>query len=317
MAAQGQNFFVASGDDSTWSQSNPAWPADDAHVVSVGGTDLTTASAGGAWESEIAWAASGGGISPDNFLIPSWQKLPGVINSSNQGSTTYRNGPDVSANANFSFYVCANQTACTANEYGGTSFAAAMWAGYIALTNQELAANGYSTLGFINHYLYSIGVSSSYDTAFHDITSGGSGNYSAVPGYDLVTGWGSPNGEGLIKALVAEDTEVVISGSTQQPLTQDANGNYVVNVTITNRGNVPIATAQVTAATLGSASALSLPGPITNLGLGASAVVTLTFPASSVSHEAATAPLRVSGTYSVTMPSLTGNWGLSFRSVNL
>jgi hypothetical protein len=46
---------------------------------------------------------------------------------------TYRNGPDVSANANFTYYVCADQTTCTANEYGGTSFAAPMWAGYLAL----------------------------------------------------------------------------------------------------------------------------------------------------------------------------------------
>ena len=67
---------------------------------------------------------------------------PGVINSSNKGSTTYRNGPDVSANANFTFYVCADQTTCTANDYGGTSFAAPMWAGYIALVNQQLVANG-------------------------------------------------------------------------------------------------------------------------------------------------------------------------------
>lgn len=204
MSAQGQNFFAASGDDSTWSRRNEAWPADDANVVSVGGTDLVTASAGGAWKSETAWSDSGGGISPDKIAIPSWQKLSGVINSSNKGSTTYRNGPDVSANANFTFYVCADQTTCTANEYGGTSFATPMWAGYIALVNQQLVADGYSTLGFINPDLYSFGVSSSYDTDFHDITSGKSGSYSAVTGYDLVTGWGSPNGQGLINALVAE-----------------------------------------------------------------------------------------------------------------
>jgi len=205
MAAQGQNFFAASGDSSTWSRRNEAWPADDANVVSVGGTDLTTASAAGAWKSETAWSDSGGGISPDKIAIPSWQKLSGVINSSNKGSTTYRNGPDVSANANFTFYVCADQTTCTANEYGGTSFATPMWAGYIALVNQQIVANGYSTLGFINPYLYSFGVSSSYGTDFHDITSGKSGSYSAVKGYDLVTGWGSPNGQGLINALVGED----------------------------------------------------------------------------------------------------------------
>jgi subtilase family serine protease len=204
MSAQGQNFFAASGDSSTWSSRNEAWPADDAYVVSVGGTDLTTASAAGPWKSETAWVDSGGGISPDKIAIPSWQKQAGVINSSNKGSTTYRNGPDVSANANFTFYVCADQTTCTANEYGGTSFAAPMWAGYIALVNQQLVADGYPTLGFINPYLYSFGLSSSHATDFHDITSGKSGSYSAVVGYDLVTGWGSPNGQGLINALVSE-----------------------------------------------------------------------------------------------------------------
>jgi subtilase family serine protease len=205
MASQGQNFFAASGDSSTWSRRNEAWPADDANVVSVGGTDLTTASAAGPWKSETAWVDSGGGISPDKIAIPAWQKLAGVINSSNKGSTTYRNGPDVSANANFTFYVCADQTTCTANDYGGTSFATPMWAGYVALVNQQLATNGYSTIGFINPYLYAFGVSSSYGTDFHDITSGKSGSYSAVTGYDLVTGWGSPNGQGLINALVGED----------------------------------------------------------------------------------------------------------------
>jgi subtilase family serine protease len=200
MSAQGQNFFAASGDSSTWSSSNEAWPADDANIVSVGGTDLTTASAGGAWKSETAWSDSGGGISPDGIAIPAWQQLSGVINSSNKGSTTLRNGPDVAANANFTFYVCADQTTCTANEYGGTSFATPMWAGYIALVNQQLVADGQPTIGFLNPTIYAQNVTSSYTTDFHDITSGKSGSYSAVTGYDLVTGWGSPNA-GLIAAL--------------------------------------------------------------------------------------------------------------------
>lgn len=206
MAAQGQNFFAASGDSSTWSSRNEAWPADDAYVVSVGGTDLTTASAAGPWKSETAWADSGGGISPDKIAIPSWQQLSGVINSSNKGSTTYRNGPDVSANANFTFYTCADQTTCLANDYGGTSFAAPMWAGYIALVNQQLVANGKPTIGFINPTIYSQNVTSSYSADFHDITSGTSGSYSAVTGYDLVTGWGSPN-SGLINALTGSSTQ--------------------------------------------------------------------------------------------------------------
>ena len=196
MASQGQTFFAASGDSSTWSKRVEAWPADDANVVSVGGTDLVTASAGGAWKSETAWTDSGGGISPDKIAIPSWQKLSGVINSSNKGSTTYRNGPDVSANANFTFYTCADQTSCLANEYGGTSFAAPMWAGFIALVNQQLGSH----VGFINPTIYAQNITSSYGTDFHDITSGKSGSYSAVTGYDLVTGWGSPKAA-LINAL--------------------------------------------------------------------------------------------------------------------
>jgi subtilase family serine protease len=203
MAAQGQTFFAASGDNSTWSSSNSAWPADDANVVSVGGTDLMTVGPAGPWQSETAWAESGGGISPDGIAIPAWQQLAGVINSSNQGSTTLRNGPDVSANANYTFYVCADQTACTANELGGTSFAAPMWAAYIALANQQLVANGAGPIGFINPAIYSIGTGPTYNLTFHDITGGASGSYSAMVGYDLVTGWGSPNGTSLVNSLVS------------------------------------------------------------------------------------------------------------------
>src|SRR5277367_2689338 len=192
MAAQGQNFFAASGDSSTWSASNEAWPADDANVISVGGTDLTTTKAAGPWASETAWTDSGGGISPDKIVIPSWQQLSGVINSTNKGSTTLRNGPDVAANANFTFYTCSDQTTCLANEYGGTSFAAPMWAGFIALVNQQLKANGDSNVGFLDPTIYAQNITSDYATDFHDITSGKSGSYSAVTGYDLVTGWGSP-----------------------------------------------------------------------------------------------------------------------------
>jgi subtilase family serine protease len=225
MSAQGQNFFAASGDSSTWSASNEAWPADDDYVVSVGGTDLVTASAGGAWKSETAWVDSGGGISPDGIAIPSWQSQSGVINSSNRGSTTLRNGPDVSANANFTFYVCADQTTCTANSYGGTSFAAPMWAGYIALANEQAANSGKSLLGFIDPAVYSIGVSSSYDTDFHDVTSGTSGSYSAVTGFDLVTGWGSPNGVALIDALAPASTTPTFSLSASPSSLSVVQGN--------------------------------------------------------------------------------------------
>ena len=111
-AAQGQNLFQASGDSGAWDYYT--YPADDVYLTSVGGTDLQTGSAGGSWSSETAWADGGGGISPDRFAIPSWQTA--TASGCPKCSKTYRNGPDVSANANFTFYVCADQIPCIANE---------------------------------------------------------------------------------------------------------------------------------------------------------------------------------------------------------
>jgi len=210
-AAQGQNLFVDAGDDGNWSHAEFVWPADSVYVTSVGGTDLATTGAAGPWASETGWADSGGGISPDDFAIPSWQ----VTAAAGCGacSQTYRNGPDVSANADFSFYVCADQAACTANEYGGTSFATPMWAGYMALVNQQAVLNGKPPLGFINPALYTIGLGVDYGLDFHDITSGGN-TLGTTTGYDLSTGWGSPKSSALIDALVGTPTpDFTISAS--------------------------------------------------------------------------------------------------------
>jgi len=235
MAAQGQNFFAAAGDDQAWSSSNEAWPADDANIVSVGGTDLTTSSAAGPWASETAWVDGGGGISPDGIAIPSWQALSGVITSTNKGSTTLRNGPDVSANANFTFYVCADQTTCTANDYGGTSFAAPMWAGYLALANEQAATNG-KTIGYINPIIYPDALTSSYSTLFHDISSGSCGTYSAEVDYDLCTGWGSPNGSGLINTLAGSATASFTLSDSPSSLSiaQGSSGTTTITVTDLN-----------------------------------------------------------------------------------
>jgi subtilase family serine protease len=200
MMAQGQSFFSAAGDSGHWQTGQFVWPQESPNVICVGGTDLVTKGAGKGWASETVWVDSGGGISPDHFAIPSWQKLKGVITKANEGSTKYRNGPDVSANSNFTFYVCANQTTCTSNVWGGTSFAAPMWAGYLALTNQQAAAHHDKAPGFINPIIYPLGLGSGYHTDFHDITVGSNG-FPATKGYDLATGWGSPNTDGLINAL--------------------------------------------------------------------------------------------------------------------
>jgi kumamolisin len=246
-ATQGQNLFQAAGDDAKWTTSGSGseiFPADDVYVTSVGGTDLETSSAAGPWSSETAWADGGGGISPDKYAIPSWQTTAAAGCSS--CSKTYRNGPDVSANANFTFYVCADQTTCTANEYGGTSFATPMWAGYLALVNQQSVANGNKTLGFINPSLYTIGESSSYDSDFHDITSGSNG-YSATVGYDLATGWGSPNEGNLITGLLAASgsftitsapgtTKVAPGGQGAVKVTTAATGTFDSSISLTASG---------------------------------------------------------------------------------
>jgi len=296
MAVQGQSFLTASGDNSTWSSANQAWPADDPYVTSVGGTDLITAGPAGPWQSETAWVYSGGGISPDSIAIPSWQQLPGVINANNGGSTTLRNGPDISANADFTFYTCANQAGCLANQYGGTSFGAPMWAGYLALVNQQLAINGSSPIGFINPTIYSQNVTSSYDPDFHDITSGASGSFSAVTGYDLVTGWGSPN-TGLINALTGSATQTpafTLAGSpTALSVAAGSSGASTITSAVSGGFNsaVALAASGVPAGVTVGFSPASIAAP----GSGTS---TVTFTVSSSA---------VPGSYSITISGTDGN----------
>jgi len=216
-AAQGQSFFAASGDDGAFDiLFDPyVYPQEDAYVTAVGGTHLTTQGAGGAWDSESAWnsppSGSGGGISPDNILIPDWQF--GLATVANRGSTTLRNVPDVAMEGDFDNYDCA-QNVC-APDYGGTSFAAPRWAAFIALANQQAVEAGTAPqggVGFINPYIYLIGKGSKYVDDFHDIVSGNNLTFgqpfwfSTEAGYDLVTGWGSPTGQDLIDDLAGKQT---------------------------------------------------------------------------------------------------------------
>ena len=244
-AAQGQNYFQAAGDDGAYTtRSTEVYPADDAYVTVVGGTDLATSGPGGAWVSETAWADGGGGYyTKDGIAIPAWQKTSGVITSANEGSTTYRNSPDVSAEADFDYYVCADQTTCTANYYGGTSFAAPLWAGYMALVNQQALLNSNAPLGFINPVIYPLGLGSGYSTDFHDITSGSNG-YPAVTGYDLATGWGSPNGAGLISALagITSSPNFSISASPSSvSVVQGNSGSSTITAAVSGGFNAAIA----------------------------------------------------------------------------
>jgi subtilase family serine protease len=197
MAAQGQTFLTASGDNSSLKKSGP-WPEEDANLVAVGGTDVVTDGPGGAWASETGWKYSAGGPSLDRSIKIAPYQLP-FINKQNDGSKTLRNVPDISANANTDCWICAKGK-CDGG-WGGTSFASPMWAGYVALINEEALRNGLPPVGFINPALYTLAGGGNYDLLFHDETQGKSGKYHAVKGFDLVTGLGSQNGRYLIDAL--------------------------------------------------------------------------------------------------------------------
>jgi subtilase family serine protease len=209
MATQGQTFFNATGDDDAYTGTIP-FPSDSPYVVEVGGTTLSTITGSGAWSSETTWnwgysggsyTGSSGGVSTV-YSIPSWQQ--GLSMTANKGSTTRRNLPDVALTADNVYVTYGNGKA---GDFGGTSCAAPLWAGFTALINQQAAANGQAPAGFINPAVYAIGKGSSYNANFHDITTGNNitsssnGKFSAVSGYDLCTGWGTPNGATLISAL--------------------------------------------------------------------------------------------------------------------
>jgi subtilase family serine protease len=193
--AQGQSMFQASGDGGAYTGAVMP-PADDPNVTSVGGTSLTTAGAGGAWQSETTWSGSGGGVSTV-WPIPTWQQA--VNMKAVGGSTTMRDLPDVSMVADIQmFLICNNGQEISV---GGTSAATPLWAGFTALANQQAAANAKPRVGFINPALYTLGATSAYASDMHDITTGNNGGFNAQPGYDLATGWGTPAGQPLINAL--------------------------------------------------------------------------------------------------------------------
>jgi PKD repeat protein len=205
LGAQGISFFNASGDSDAYSGTSPT-PTDDPYITIVGGTTLAMNGAGGSYAAETVWnwnngQGTGGGIST-RYSIPTWQQ--GLDMTANQGSTSRRNFPDVALTADNVYVTYDNGSA---GAFGGTSCAAPLWAGFMALVNQQAAANGRPTAGFINPAVYALGKGADYANGFHDITVGNNTSttspsaFFAVPGYDLCTGWGTPTGSNLINAL--------------------------------------------------------------------------------------------------------------------
>lgn len=222
MAAQGQSFLTSSGDADAYVGA-VSFPDDSPNITIVGGTTLTTVARSGGWSSESAWnrgldttsgqyVGTGGGIS-SSYPIPFWQQ---GVNSflTNGGSPLARNVPDVALTADNIYVYHGNGQKDTV---GGTSCAAPLWAGLLALVNQQAVAAGQPVVGFINPAIYEIANESIYAAAFHDITTGSNAwanspnAFYAVPGYDLCTGLGTPKGSGLINALVSPDPLIIVS----------------------------------------------------------------------------------------------------------
>ena len=257
MNAQGQSFFQASGDDDSLAVGQaddptlPFAPSENPYVTSVGATTLTTGPLTN-FVSETVWQAGNGSGSTggysSNYAIPTWQKP--VNMTTNGGSTAFRNFPDV-AMVGDNIYVFADSLG---TNVVGTSCSAPLWAAFIALANQKAAQTASAPLGFINPALYTIALGPLYPACLHDVTNGN--NYSltntnqflAVPGYDLCTGWGSPNGQSLINAFVPATNQAPVLVVLSNALT-GGNGNGMIDPNECNNLTVAVANEGTAAAT--------------------------------------------------------------------
>ena len=206
-AAEDQVTVVASsGDTGVLSDDGPpkqvSLPASDPLVLGAGGTALGASPVTGAYQGEMAWnadtRASAGGYS-SLFRRPSYQDgIPRIGGM--------RGVPDVAADADESTAMALTFTGGVLYPAHGTSAATPLWAAVIALADQDAGHH----LGFVSPAIYAIARGPAYHRAFHDVTTGDNSvfwptglftGYAAGPGWDPVTGWGSPNAQYLVPLL--------------------------------------------------------------------------------------------------------------------
>jgi len=255
MQAVGQTFINAAGDSDAFTAGpgsangvdNPSLdnaPSSSPYITQAGGTTLTMNGTGASYASETVWnwgldgssyVGTCGGIS-SYYSIPSWQT--NISMASNNGSTANRNIPDVALTAD-DMYVISGSRATGSDGWGGTSFAAPLWAGFMALVNQQAAAVGNPPAGFINPAIYHIATASNYGLCFHDVTTGNNtwpsspNLFYAASGYDLCTGLGTPNGTNLINALASYPSIAT------QPASKIATNGNNVSFSVTVNGLPP------------------------------------------------------------------------------
>jgi kumamolisin len=195
-SAAGDN---GSSDGSSDGSDQVDFPASSPWALACGGTTLTAS--GSTINSEVVWnetasdeGATGGGVS-STFPIPTYQS---DANVPTQPATSFagRGVPDVAGDADpeTGYQVIFDGQS---QIVGGTSAVSPLWAALIALINEEMTTSGKSVIGFANPVLYQ------NPSAFHDITQGDNGDFSAGPGWDACTGLGSPDGTLIADAFTA------------------------------------------------------------------------------------------------------------------
>jgi len=203
-AALGVTITVAAGDNGSTDGgkgNNVDFPASSPHVLACGGTKLDAN--GATIVSEVVWnelanneGATGGGVSTV-FALPSWQANSSVPAPST--STGGRGVPDVAGDADPTTGYTIRVDGET-SVIGGTSAVAPLWAGLVAVANQQLGTK----VGFIQPAIYAAKAA----LAFNDITQGNNGAFSAEAGWDACTGLGSPIAGKLIPLLAPASANI-------------------------------------------------------------------------------------------------------------
>jgi kumamolisin len=180
-----------------------SFPASSPYALACGGTTLMLTDHN-TIKSEVVWnnetGASGGGFS-EVFPIPDWQKSSQVAKLAKKYKKTGRGVPDVAS-------VGDPKTGYMILVHGkyvvgaGTSAAAPLWAGLIARVNEKLGR----AVGFLNPLLYQSSGDFEKEAAFRAITSGNNGAYTAGPGWNPCTGFGSPDGENFANVMATQKT---------------------------------------------------------------------------------------------------------------
>jgi subtilase family serine protease len=257
-SSQGISFFCATSDYGAYSGTLSVtgdFPSSSPFVTAVGGTALFLTPTSGlvsalnssaAYQEEQAWSvspqyvgtpgvSSGGGHSTF-FPQPYYQS--GAINSA---SRTY---PDVAADADpYTGFVIVLEGGTYV--IGGTSLSSPLWAGMAADLDQYLGRG----VGLLNPYLYSIYADkTAYETAFHQVTYGFNGAYQAGPGYNLVTGLGSPNLPQLAADLKSMHQGLGVTVTTSQgpspsaPTQYPFGNNITISADVTTPQGSPVTT---------------------------------------------------------------------------